>query len=156
MRTMFRAAKYQNQRGYTLVELVVVLLIIALATAVVAPRLVAFSTGNSIKQAAEQLASLCKQGRKLALATGISQQVVIDTETKTAWLENGSKKLVFAGQIELETRTSEAESAADLAGIRFFPDGVSTGGDVRFISDRSEILVSVIWANAEVRIETIR
>lgn len=156
MRTMFRAAKFGQSRGYTLAELLVVLVIIALASAVVVPKLVSFGGGNAVKQAAQQLASLCKEGRKLALATGVSQQIVIDTKSKTAWLGEGAQKLVFAGQFELETRTSEVESATDLAGIRFFPDGVSTGGDVRFISDRSEILVSVVWANAEVRIETIR
>jgi len=155
IKTMKLRAKQTGNSGFTLTELLVVLVIIALTSAVVAPRLFPDRSGLEARAGAVSLANLFKQGRKLALATGVSQRVVIDTVTKTAWLDDGSK-ITFAQNIDIEAKTAEPESAPGLSGVRFFPDGVSTGGEVKITSPRSVYVVSVIWANAEVRLEALK
>ncbi len=148
---MSRAAK----SGITLAELLVVLVIIGLVSTVMAPRLMPKRSDHHAKSAATQLAKLCRDGRKLALSSGISQQVQIDTRSGTAWIIQHSQPVKLGSNIELETITAQHESTPGLAGIRFFADGTSTGGQVRLFSDRSEYQVAVNWANAEVRIEQI-
>ncbi|MBL1430375.1 MAG: prepilin-type N-terminal cleavage/methylation domain-containing protein [Robiginitomaculum sp.] len=142
-----------NQAGYTLMELLVVMVIIALATAVIAPRLIISSPTKNVKNAAIQLTALYKKGRVLALRTGVSQVVIIDTVNKAAWL-NDQGKVMFDDSVDIDTITARTESGTDLAGIRFFPDGTSTGGEITVSSDTISYVISVIWANAEVRLET--
>ncbi|PHR59686.1 MAG: type II secretion system protein GspH [Robiginitomaculum sp.] len=148
---MSRAAK----SGSTLAELLVVLVIIGLISAVLAPRLMPKRSGHDAKNAAFQLAKLCRDSRKLALISGISQQVQIDTQIRTAWITGQSQPVKLGRGIELETITAQYESAPGLAGIRFFADGTSTGGQIRLFSANTEVQVAVNWANAEVRIEQI-
>lgn len=148
-------AENKKQSGYTLMELLVVMVIIALATAVIAPRLITNSPARSVKNNSMQLVTLYKKGRVLALRTGISQIVLVDTITKTAWLSDGAK-IKFADDINIDTITAEPESDAGLAGIRFFPDGTSTGGEITLSSDKTSYVISVVWLNAEVRLETIK
>ncbi len=138
--------------GYTLVELLVVLAIVALTTAIIAPRLITVNANKQAKNNSMQMVSLYKKGRNLAIYTGVSQAVTIDTSTKTAWL-GGQDKIKFAEDIEIEAKTAEFESGADLAVIRFFPDGTSTGGEVKISSDTAVYVVSVLWATAEVSLE---
>ena len=142
--------------GFTLAELLVVLVIIGLASAVLAPRLLSSQTGVSAEITAMRLGNLYKESRKQAMLTGISQRVVVDTVAKMAWIDGGINRLTFPVTLELETTTAEAETSPGLAGIRFFPDGVSTGGEVWFVSGNSNVLLSVLWVNGEVRVERVQ
>ncbi|MCF6291807.1 MAG: prepilin-type N-terminal cleavage/methylation domain-containing protein [Robiginitomaculum sp.] len=154
-KTIYQVANPKLQAGYTLVELLVVLAIIAVTTAVIAPRLITNNPNSNAKNNSLQLVSLYKKGRNLAIRTGVSQVVIIDTDNKTAWLSD-QNKIIFADSIDIDTITAETESDTGLSGIRFFPDGVSTGGEITISSDKTSYIVSVIWANAEVRLESAR
>lgn len=151
---IFPEAKPSGNAGYTLAELLVVLVIIALSTAVLVPRLLPAPAGVSAQDGANQLIYLLKKTRQLALTTGISQAVTIDTKSKTAWLEK-HQKIQFADDVEIETITAEPESALSRAGIRFFPDGVSSGAEIRISSAEQTYLVSVIWATAQIRLARV-
>jgi general secretion pathway protein H len=148
-------AANSRTQGYTLAELMVVLAIIALTSAVVAPRLVISNNGPGAKTSAQQLMNLYRQGQQLALTTGISQQVLIDTDSKMAWIDGGSKKLQLGRKVDLETKTAEPESAPGIAGVRFFPDGASTGGEIKFLTDQASWQLEVIWANGDVRVHKL-
>ncbi|MBL4617448.1 MAG: prepilin-type N-terminal cleavage/methylation domain-containing protein [Robiginitomaculum sp.] len=151
----FLEADNKKQSGYTLMELVVVMVIIALATAVIAPRLITNSPARSVKNSSVQLTALYKKGRIKALQTGVSQVVLLNTTTKTAWLSD-VEKIKLPANIDINTITAEPESGNNLAGIRFFPDGTSTGGEITIASANTAYVISVIWANSEVRLETVK
>ncbi len=154
--TTIPTAKQTRCAGTTLAELLVVLAIIGLMSAVLAPRFLVHSSKTTTKTAAMQFANLCRDARKRAMASGISTQVLLDTDNKTAWIFEQPGQLQFKKQIEITSKTAAPESAIDLAGFRFFADGTSTGGEVRFITGQTKYLVRVLWVNGDIHGEHVQ
>lgn len=80
-----------RRRGFTLIELVVVLLLIAVATAVTVP---AFLDGEprqtDLDAATERISLLFRLARDSAVHSGMPVTVSIDSITGTAWLVTGA------------------------------------------------------------------
>jgi prepilin-type N-terminal cleavage/methylation domain-containing protein len=131
-----------NRRGgYTLLELVVTLAILALAVALVAP---AVGRGTRTIQARAEVARLTamlRHAREQAITTGRRHTLVVDPAAR--------RLLIVAGEDDVrETRawapefTVEAASPAALA-VRFEPAGVSSGGEFYVVSAGLRYRVSV-------------
>ncbi len=74
-------------RGFTLIELVLVMLIVALLLAVVAPSLGGLLRSQRLDQSARTVAAMLREARTHAAAEARPVRVVIDTEDNTCWLE---------------------------------------------------------------------
>lgn len=74
-------------RGFTLIELVLVMLIVVIAIGVVAPSLSGFLSGRKTVNAVNQILSLARHGRSQALAEGKVYRLNIDTRSNEYWLE---------------------------------------------------------------------
>lgn len=140
-------------KGFTLVELLVVLAILGAITAL-AP-FVLHKAVPSLEQraAARDLAGALSSARSLALSQNAPTAVVIDVTDKSYAVEGRvSKTLPEALQVTLVTATSELEDE-DRGRIVFYPDGTATGGEVRLASEEQTEVVVVDWLTARVTIE---
>ncbi len=72
--------------GYTLLELVLVLAILATAIAALAPSLSGFAAGRKAEETARQFVSLTRWARSQAVAEGVTYQLVIDANGGRWWL----------------------------------------------------------------------
>ena len=54
------------------------------------------------------------------------------------------------GEPVLRATVAEAELDPPLAGIRFFPDGTSTGGDIAIVYGERERIATVEWITGRV------
>jgi prepilin-type N-terminal cleavage/methylation domain-containing protein len=79
-------------RGFTLLELILVMGILTFVAAAVAPRLGAFSVGRKTKDAAAQLLGLARYARAQAIAESRLYRLNFDAAQGTAWLtaDNGN------------------------------------------------------------------
>ena len=153
-------------RGFTLVELLVVLLILSVllvATPIAFDRIL---PGLEIKADARDLANLMRQARLRAIRNNSETTVVIDVAQRVYWLgegeasdpsgESGPAGLrgTFSEGISLTLRTAESELIEeDVGRIRFFPDGTSTGGGVLLERRDRQYGVVVDWLYGHVRID---
>ena len=114
------------QRGFTLLEIVLVMAIIALASVLAAAAMTGGFKGMQLKASAKEIASNLRYTRTQAIATGKPQRFVIEP-AKHAWQAPNAHHGTIPDKLGIEfTGAREARANAarqDQGAIEFFPDG---------------------------------
>jgi prepilin-type N-terminal cleavage/methylation domain-containing protein len=129
-------------RGYTLIELAVVILIIGILFTVAAPRLAPLLTGTRLESSARNIASLCRYVNAQAVLSKAYLALHFDIDTGEYWVTTftiGESSSLFRQSDEVE----EIEITSDIMHRRSLPDSVhfedvalsETGGADRGIVD---------------------
>jgi general secretion pathway protein H len=142
-----------SNKGFTLLEVLLVLVIGGLLMAVVATSL---SEGPVLRKSSREVATSLRHARAQAV---MRQQPVVwkmDIKAKRFWIDGGDKdadrNLNQAMEAKINTSAAEVISA-DQGGIRFFPDGSSTGGSVDLTYKKQTYKVNVEWVTGRVSIQ---
>ena len=85
----------QRRSGFTLLELILVMLIVAVMAAVMVPKLVNFRIGRSNANTAEQLVSMANYARTQAIAQGQTYRLNVDAANGQFWLTVADQNGVF-------------------------------------------------------------
>lgn len=143
-----------TQAGFTLIELIVVLAIIAIAAAMVAERGAPISPSSQARLAASEVAGALQSARSEALVTNRSVAFTIDTATRRyRWGQQPERSLPDDLQIALLTGQEQLVSKS--AGfVRFDPDGGSSGGRVTIAGGDRVWMVGIDWLTGRVSIES--
>jgi general secretion pathway protein H len=145
-----------REAGFTLVELLAVLVVLALVAGLVATQLGARHSGEVLQAAAHELASRCRTARAVAIRQAESRTVVIDIANRVVTAGAGTPPLRIADTISITSETSAAEQQGrTVGGIRFFPNGASNGGKVRLETGRQAYEVRVNWLTGRVDVERV-
>ena len=140
-------------RGFTLVEIMVVLVIVALMMALVGSSISRNISGAQMRTAAGKVAASLRYTRTQAILTKTEQVFLVDTEKFTYQAaEREAEELPEGMKVELNTARSELTSET-AGGIRFYPDGGSTGGNVRLEANGRIYRVNVAWLTGEASVE---
>ena len=140
-------------RGFTLVEIMVVLVIVALMMALVGSSISRNISGAQMRTAAGKVAASLRYTRTQAILTKTEQVFLVDTEKLTYQAaEREPDELPEGMKVELNTARSELTSET-AGGIRFYPDGGSTGGNVRLEANGRIYRVNVAWLTGEASVE---
>lgn len=141
----------RGQHGFTLVELIVVLAIGGLLLALTPPLITAALPGVELKAGARRAAGALRQTREIAIAQGAEAAWLIDIESGRYRIEGQVHRGSLPDGIEIELVTAQDELRSErVGGIRFFPDGSSTGG--RLILKRGDggLQVGVNWLTGRI------
>ena len=122
-------------RGFTLIEMAMVLLIIAIGSALVVPMIEGGFDSREVRRAARQLAATMHYCRGEAVALGKPQELVIVQATNTIQT-TGGRSGVLSDRAVIEQIRGAFEPAPGVAQILFYPNGATTGADVSLISRR--------------------
>lgn len=159
--------KALDRLGFSLLEMVVVLLIVALGSAVVGVRLSGTLGQTTLRTTAKSVAAGLRYARSQATTTGAVQAATVDFEEqevrfgalvkpsgegRDGGLGEGSvgRNKVYAlpkGVFVEKVVTGDREVASGLFEILFYPLGNSSGGEVVLVSEgrkRCSVLVDVI------------
>jgi general secretion pathway protein H len=143
-----------RQHGFTLVEVLAVLVVLAIAAGLVGVRLGARHGGEVLQAAAYELASRCRAARSGAIRRGSDQTIVIDMANRLVTAGDDAPPLRIAEEISIFSETSAMERRSrDVVGIRFFANGASTGGKVRLATGKRAYEVRVNWLTGRVVVE---
>lgn len=138
-----------NNRGFTLIEILVVMVIIALVMGMVATSMSRSVSGAEARAAARNLVASLRYTRARAVLDKSEQVFEVNTEERS-YLAPGRKQVQLPEGVDITVTTARSEiTAEDVAGIRFFPDGGSTGGHIELIVNEREYRINVAWLTGE-------
>jgi general secretion pathway protein H len=135
--------------GFTLVEVLVVLMILGLATTAAVPLLRKPPAPVRLKADVTRMAAALRVTRAVAMAQNRAMDFVIQAGPAT-YASPAVPATVIDPAITLTMATAPPRRGAATGLIRFFPSGQSTGGDVRLRLDQAEMRLQVIWATGHV------
>lgn len=141
------------QAGFTLIELIVVLAIVAIAAAMVVVRGAPISPSSQARLAANEVAGALQSARSEALVTNRSVAFTLDTATRRyRWGQQAEHAL--SGDLQLALLTGREQLVSKSAGfVRFDPDGGSSGGRVTIAGGDRVWMVGIDWLTGRVSIE---
>lgn len=140
-------------RGFTLIELAVVLFIMVLGFAVVGINLSSGHESAETRAAARDFVSALRYARGQALIRGEETTVTIDFAENTYRISTRDKTYKIPDEIEMTLVTAQTETGGSgQAGVRFFPDGSSTGG--RLTLERGQFVwrIDINWLTGQIEL----
>lgn len=143
-----------SEAGFTLFEMLVVMTIIAMTTLTMLYRA---PSGTSLaKSAALLTASRLRDLRAAAMTTGSERFAEIAPVARVMSFSDGRPDLRLDHSIEISVTAADSEKhSPETAGIRFFPNGSSTGATIKLKSDRQSYEVRVNWLTGRVSASAI-
>ena len=140
--------------GFTLLEIIIVLAIGAVIYTLILGVPLRGGTSADLKAAARSLASGLREAQTTAMATRRDASLVIDLDARQFTIAGDKRARKLPDGIELKLDTAESEVAGEhRGGIRFYPDGSSTGGRITVSAGERKYLVDVDWLTGRVSIE---
>ena len=148
-------ASLKRARGVSLLEMLLVLALIAIASTLAAMALTGGLDGMRMRSSAKEIAAQMRYTRALAISTGKPQRFAIDPEGHR-WQAPNRKPGRIADSLGVRfTGAREAQARAGEGGILFFPDGASTGGRVQLQAKRVAWRIDVGWLTGQVKLSQV-
>lgn len=145
---------HPRERGFTLIEILAVLVVLTIVGSLAMARFGVRHGGEMLQATAHELASRCRAARAEAIRRGSDQTVVIDMANRVVTAGRDVPPLRISDTISISSETSATEGRSQrVAGIRFLPNGGSTGGKVRLESGKQTYEVRVNWLTGRVVVE---
>lgn len=142
--------------GFTLIEMLMVLALIALIASLVSVNLIGRLDSVKVSRAAKDVASALRSTRAEALVKGQQRVLEVDIERRTITAP-GRPPLTLPDGVDVTLRTATVELIDEgRGGIRFFPDGGSTGGAIELHAGERTWAVNVSWLTGEIEFEQRR
>lgn len=147
--------KPDHLRGFTLVELMVVLVIIALVMGLVATSMSRSISGAQARAATRKVVAALRYTRARAIIDKKEQVFLVNTGERS-YLAPGRKQVTLPQGVDVTITTARSElTSEDVAGIRFFPDGGSTGGHIELTVNEREYRINIAWLTGEASLEKL-
>jgi general secretion pathway protein H len=144
----------QRCKGFTLLELVVVLFVVVLGFSVIGLNLSSGSDTTEIKAAARDIVSALRYARGQALMTHRETTVTLDLEGNSYTVSGRDKLYQIPEGIDVTVVTAQTELTGEgSASIRFFPDGSSTGGRVTLERGQTVWKIDINWLTGQIEPE---
>jgi general secretion pathway protein H len=146
-----RAPRPVGPAGFTLLELLVVMVILSLLLTTVPPLLSKAIPGAELRGAARELVAGLRQARGQAIASGRDVALALDLEARWFRVEGAARKRPLPAAIGLRLTTAESALEDRARGrIRFYPDGSSSGGRITLAGAGQRRVVEVDWLTGRV------
>ena len=153
VRAMLPTSVAKSPRGFTLLELMVVLAVMLIAVGVIIPNITT-TTSNAFNAEVRQAVAILKYARRVAIVNSMPQTAHFyalnprdadyaerkqDLQAKRQTSDWVSEKLSLQFQSDLNQRSEDEEEVE----IEFFPQGGSTGGVLTFTRDELRAMLRV-------------
>lgn len=146
----------KTNRGFTLLELIIVLMVSVLGFAVIGSNISSGNQSTRLKAAARDIASALRYAHGQALITQKPVSVAINLGENSYRISNRDKVYRLEKEIDISLTVAEEEFAEGREGsIRFFADGSSTGGRIILEWGQQLRRIDVNWITGAVTISAI-
>ena len=142
-----------RSRGFTMIEMIVVIVLIGIVASVVAFSFARSLSSARIQAASRDLVAALRYTRGQAIVKGEQKVLMLDLE-KNAYQAPGKGEIALPKDMVMRLTTAQKELTSENAGgIRFFPDGSSTGGNIAVVLGEREWRINVGWLTGEITLD---
>jgi general secretion pathway protein H len=142
-----------DAKGFTLLELIVTLFVVALAVGLVVPVIGRSTETFRARAEVARFSAMLRHAHDQAITTRRGYAVVIDPMGRRATIVAGRDEVTqtrtLPPDLDIEARSPEALT------VRFEPNGVSTGADLQLRTGRTRYRVTVDSFTGRVRVERL-
>jgi general secretion pathway protein H len=143
-----------RQSGFSLLEVIVVLVIIALSYTLLPKMVFSGVSGAELRSNARAVATGLRLARDAAINSKREAVLSINLENREFTLPNDPRLHKLNDQLDVKLYTSQADLISDKVGtIRFYPDGSSNGGRVTVAVGERGFEIDVDWLTGHVTIK---
>ena len=144
-----------KQRGFSLLELLVVIILIAIMMALVGTSISRSVSNAELRSASRGLLAALRYTQTHAIVSHQEQILTIDMEN-LSYQPPDREAVKFPEGIEVSMVTAQSELLSDqVGGIRFFPDGGSTGGQITVHVKKRQYEINIAWLTGEARMNRL-
>jgi general secretion pathway protein H len=149
MRAVHDEANSARDAGFTLVEILFALAVLAVALVALQPLLRPPSADRVLEACTRQLAADLRSARLHAIRNNRQALVRIDLGERSYLADGMQARQILPPHVDI-TATSTISSGSSI-GLIFFPDGSANGGNVRLsMAGRTNVIV-IDWLSGQVR-----
>ncbi len=142
----------ERQAGFSLLEIIIALAIMALGVALVSTAFMRSNEGLRFDESVRALALDFKNAQTQAMRSGRDVAVVIDVDSRTYSLGGAAEQALPSSAKLRVTSAGEVLAGEGKPAFVFSPDGGSTGGSVELsITDRAAT-IEIDWLTGNVRV----
>ena len=134
------------QRGFTLLEMLVVIVLISIAAGLVGFGLQQGLRAAKERQAVGQIVEALRSTRARAIVSGTTQSTVFDLRNLSVEAPGRPKKH-WPAELQVTLHTAEQAGSA----VDFYPDGSSTGGNVLLVNGSRRWRIDIGWLTGSVQ-----
>ncbi len=147
------AATESRAVGFTVLEMLVVLMLIALIAAVTIPTFSGGVSTTQLKTAAREVAAGLRLARGQAIAQRTESVLELDVAARSFRVPPDPRVHALPPGIDLKLFTAQRDLSTDQVGaVRFYPDGGSNGGRITLAAGERKFDVDVDWLTGRVAI----
>jgi general secretion pathway protein H len=129
------------------------MVIAALVLALVGTSISRSISGAEMRTSARKLVASLRYTRTRAIISKSQQVFLVDSEQRS-YQAPDRKPVQLPEQMEVQLTTARSELTSEsVGGIRFYPDGGSTGGSVELESNGRIYTVNVLWLTGEASVQ---
>jgi general secretion pathway protein H len=151
-RPSHRTARSSDERGFTLLEMIIVLVVLGLVLGIAVSRGPSRSRSLDVRATVSQVVLTLRQARGAAIAANRPVTVVVNGAQRSLSVD-GARPLQLPPGFGLTAASGlDAVPGPKLAGIRFAPNGSSTGGRIVLADGKRRVLVGVDWLTGRVSV----
>jgi len=140
-------------KGFTLLELIVVLFIVVLGFSVIGINLSSGNDATELKVAARDIVSALRFARGQALISHQETTVTLDLIENTYTVSGRDKVYPIPKAIDVTVVTAQSELTEGSASIRFFADGSSTGGRITLERSKAAWQIDINWLTGQIELD---
>ena len=145
--------KRLKTRGFTLVEVMVVMVIVALIMGMVGTSMSRSVSSAEARASTRKMVASLRYTRARAIIDKQEQVFKVDTENRS-YQAPGRKQISLPKGVDVTITTARSEVTSEaVSGIRFFPDGGSTGGHIELTVNERDYRINIAWLTGETSIE---
>ena len=126
----------RTPRGFTLIEMTVVLVIIAIGITLAVPLIEGGFDSREVRRAARQIAATMVHCRGEAVSLSVPQELLIDADRNTVATSDWGRWVQLTDRAVIERVDGGVEIGDGTRQILFFPNGSTSGAEVVVASRR--------------------
>jgi general secretion pathway protein H len=143
-----------SNKGFTLLELVVVLFIVVLGFSVVGINLSSGNDSTKLKATARDIVSALRFAKGQALISHQETTLNLDLAENSYTVSGRDKVYSIPKAIDVTVVTAQSELTGEgLGSIRFFADGSSTGGRITLELGKAAWQIDINWLTGQIELE---